>query len=114
MTGYHAGAIEIESQDACRWFGPPRVVPAEVNHSQIEPEAPTNRVRPLCHCLRVMEADVRETIIACELSTVREVTRACGAGGGCMACHRHIKRLLAEHGSTPAPVTVPALIPGFA
>jgi len=77
-------------------------VSTAVNSSAADVAPGTNRIRPLCHCLRVMEADVRDTIITCELSTVREVTRACGAGGGCMACHRHIKRLLAEHGTVPA------------
>jgi bacterioferritin-associated ferredoxin len=53
--------------------------------------------RPLCHCLRVSETAVRECVADGELACVRDVTKACGAGGGCMACHRHLKRIIAEH-----------------
>lgn len=53
--------------------------------------------RPLCHCLNVMEAEVREAIADHDLHSVRGVAKVCGAGGGCTACHRHIKRLLNEH-----------------
>lgn len=55
--------------------------------------------RPLCHCLRVSYDTVRQSIQEQNLSTVRSVTQACGAGGGCTACHRHIKRLIAEEGT---------------
>lgn len=53
--------------------------------------------RPLCHCLGVSHAEVRETIEQHDLVSVRGVTQACGAGGGCTACHRHLKRLLNEN-----------------
>lgn len=56
----------------------------------------TPRVRPLCHCLQVHADEVRQAIDEAGLTTVRQVTQSCGAGGGCMACHRHIKRMLAE------------------
>lgn len=54
------------------------------------------RVRPLCHCLNVHADEIQQAIDLDGLSTVRQVTAACGAGGGCTACHRHIKRMLAE------------------
>lgn len=50
----------------------------------------------LCRCLRVTEDEVRDAIAVDNPETVRGVTQACGAGGGCMACHRHIKRLISE------------------
>jgi len=53
--------------------------------------------RPLCHCLNVTEPEVREAIQQHDLVTVRGVAQACGAGGGCTACHRHLKRLLNEN-----------------
>lgn len=53
--------------------------------------------RPLCHCLNVAEVEVREAIEVHDLQSVRSVAKVCGAGGGCTACHRHIKRLLNEH-----------------
>jgi bacterioferritin-associated ferredoxin len=52
--------------------------------------------RPLCHCLNVDADEVRAAIDDGGLQTVRQVSQACGAGGGCTSCHRHIKRMLAE------------------
>jgi bacterioferritin-associated ferredoxin len=42
----------------------------------------------------VTEVEIRHVIEQSDLATVRQVTHACGAGGGCTACHRHIKRYL--------------------
>ncbi len=71
------------------------------------------RVRPLCHCLGVHADEIRDVIAVQELSSVRQVTQACGAGGGCTACHRHIKRFLAEAAAErAAEVALPAF--GFA
>lgn len=64
-------------------------------------DSATNHVgevqRPLCHCLNVSETEIRDAIQSHDLQTVRAVAKTCGAGGGCTACHRHIKRLLNEH-----------------
>ena len=59
-------------------------------------QCPTEGTRPLCHCLNISECEVREAIAEYDLQTVRGVAKTCGAGGGCTACHRHIKRLLNE------------------
>jgi len=56
----------------------------------------TESTRPLCHCLGISETEVRDAIVEHDLQTVRNVAKVCGAGGGCTACHRHIKRLLNE------------------
>ncbi|WP_029246859.1 (2Fe-2S)-binding protein [Schlesneria paludicola] len=53
--------------------------------------------RPLCHCFGVSHAEVQETIEQNDLVSVRGITQVCGAGGGCTACHRHLKRLLNEN-----------------
>ena len=55
------------------------------------------QTRPLCHCLGIHAEEVRAVIAEEECTTVRSVTQSCGAGGGCTACHRHIKRMLHEH-----------------
>jgi bacterioferritin-associated ferredoxin len=52
--------------------------------------------RLLCRCLRVTESDIREAISEHEPETVQGVSRICGAGSGCMSCHRHIRRMLNE------------------
>jgi bacterioferritin-associated ferredoxin len=59
-------------------------------------QCPAEVTRPLCHCLGVSEFEVREAIVENAIQSVRGVARACGAGSGCTACHRHIKRLLNE------------------
>ena len=51
---------------------------------------------PVCHCLGVTEREIRQVIAEIEPCTIRQVAHACGAGGGCTACHRHIKRYLHE------------------
>jgi bacterioferritin-associated ferredoxin len=57
----------------------------------------------LCHCLRVTQDQVREAVADRGLATVRQVTASCGAGGGCTACHRHIKRVIAEEATSLEP-----------
>lgn len=90
--------VETESQfHARRLPHPPCWSPPMLNRLPDSFPSPTTAVaRPVCHCLRVDEHEIRDAIDSCELQTVRQVTAACGAGGGCTACHRHIKRFLAE------------------
>jgi NifU-like protein len=73
---------------------------------------PCPAARPLCHCLRVYADEVRQAIDEGELTSVKQVTQACGAGGGCTACHRHIKRFLAEAAHARVDEAQPAF--GFA
>lgn len=49
----------------------------------------------LCHCLKVTPEEVQQCITDSNAETVHEVTRGCGAGKGCTACHCRIKDLLA-------------------
>ncbi|WP_197999656.1 (2Fe-2S)-binding protein [Gimesia chilikensis] len=72
-----------------------------VTGSQIErvgatpaPEVAPRR-RFLCHCLKVTPDQVQQCITETQAETVHEVTRSCGAGKGCTACHCRIKDLLA-------------------
>jgi len=57
----------------------------------------------VCHCLAISESTVADAIAVCGLSTVREICRETGAGGGCTACHRRLKELLHKT-NQPAPV----------
>ena len=60
--------------------------------------APLNEVvgKPtyLCHCLKVTPDQVRDIVDFHGCGSVDEVTNACGAGGGCTACHRKIRAML--------------------
>ena len=57
-------------------------------------QATAEAERPLCRCLDVTESDIREAISEHEPQTVQGVSQICGAGAGCMSCHRHIRRML--------------------
>ena len=70
--------------------------------------------RPLCHCLNVDAGEVRAAIHEGDLQTVRQVSQACGAGGGCTSCHRHIKRLIAEAAAQRTCETALEPVLGFA
>jgi bacterioferritin-associated ferredoxin len=90
---------------------PSEFVPMDFSAACHEPHGP----RPVCHCLGVPAEEIRSTIAEQDLNTVRGVTKACGAGGGCTSCHRHIKRMLAEHAaqrrmSAPAELSVEAVL----
>ena len=64
--------------------------------------------RLVCHCLQVTEADIRSALARFELRTVKEVRLHTGAGDGCTACHRRLKRFLDEHAQamTPSPAPI--------
>jgi len=58
--------------------------------------------RLVCRCLRVSEAELETASSLCEMHTVRDVTKATGAGGGCMSCHCAIKEFLQRRVQVPA------------
>jgi len=53
--------------------------------------------RIVCHCLKVTEETIAGSIQSLSLRTVKQVTKATGAGDGCTCCHQHIRDLLAVH-----------------
>jgi bacterioferritin-associated ferredoxin len=53
--------------------------------------------RLICRCLQVSEDVLLAALHRFELRTVQEVREHTGAGDGCTACHRAIRRLLARH-----------------
>ncbi len=58
----------------------------------------------VCHCLQVSESTLNDAIAVCGLSTVREVCRETGAGGGCTACHARLREML-RRACQPLPTT---------
>lgn len=79
-------------------FGWVSVMNFDHRRSSTDGHATTEAQRPVCRCLNVEESDILEAIYEYELQTVQGVSQICGAGAGCMACHRHIRRLLIERG----------------
>jgi NifU-like protein len=51
----------------------------------------------ICTCFGVSEKRIEQVITDRSLRTVREVTRACNAGGGCQSCHPLIEEILEDH-----------------
>ena len=58
---------------------------------------PEDQGQYLCHCLRVTEADLAESVVTLGLRTFDDVRRCTGAGDGCTSCHRKIRECLADH-----------------
>lgn len=48
----------------------------------------------ICTCFFVSERTIEQEIQTHGLTTVREVTMACNAGGGCGSCHQLIQEIL--------------------
>jgi NifU-like protein len=55
----------------------------------------------VCTCFGVSEKRIEQVITENHLRTVREVTKACNAGGGCHSCHPLIEEMLEVHWRTP-------------
>lgn len=51
----------------------------------------------ICTCFGVSEKRIEQAIADEGLRTVREVTRACNAGGGCQSCRPLIEEILEDH-----------------
>lgn len=51
----------------------------------------------ICHCLQVTEEMLLGAVAALELRTLRDLREATGAGDGCTACHRRLRKFLDEN-----------------
>jgi len=52
--------------------------------------------RIVCHCLRVTESQIQDSVARGEAESIRQVIERTGAGSGCTACQRAIRSLLGE------------------
>jgi bacterioferritin-associated ferredoxin len=50
--------------------------------------------RIVCHCLQVTEEALLAALNVLDLRTVKQIGEAIGAGDGCTACHKELKRYL--------------------
>ncbi len=53
--------------------------------------------RVVCRCLGIREDTVVDAVVNLELRTLKELRQHTGAGDGCMACHRLLKRYLERY-----------------
>jgi NAD(P)H-nitrite reductase large subunit len=49
----------------------------------------------ICHGLQVRASQMSDCVSVYGMETVADVKAHCGAGGGCTACHRRIRDLIA-------------------
>lgn len=91
-----AWRVNQESSPTLDSFGWVSVMDFGHWHSSTGGQATAEAPRPICRCLNVTESDILEAISEHEPQTVQGVSQICGAGGGCMSCHRHIRRMLNE------------------
>jgi NifU-like protein len=56
----------------------------------------------ICTCFGVSEKSIEQVIRERELTTIKEVTKACNAGGGCHSCHPLIEDILEDYWRTTA------------
>ena len=54
----------------------------------------------ICTCFGVSEKSIEQAIRTRSLRTIKEVTRACNAGGGCHSCHPLIEDILEDYWRT--------------
>lgn len=64
----------------------------------------------VCVCLAVTDTTVREAIEG-GCSTRHAVTRQCGAGGDCGACHGMIEDMIEDHAEAQVSCTAKTLLP---
>ncbi len=73
---------------------------AITRYSQLMREEWTGDDALICTCFGVSEKRIERAISEKNLRTVREVTRACNAGGGCHSCHPLIEEMLTDYRRT--------------
>ncbi|MFN4258290.1 MAG: (2Fe-2S)-binding protein [Gemmataceae bacterium] len=68
--------------------------------SQICQECPRTQ-RLVCHCLQVTEEMVVETLTTLGIRSVEELREVTGAGAGCTACQRRLRKYIDEYAYSP-------------
>ncbi len=58
--------------------------------------------RLVCRCLGVTEAVLVEALVTLEIRTLQDLRRETGAGDGCTACHRLLRRYLEARAYSPS------------
>src|SRR5437588_9807727 len=53
--------------------------------------------RIVCHCLQITETVLLDGIATHELKSIKDIRCRLGAGDGCTACHKLLKKYLEEH-----------------
>ncbi|HEX8492315.1 MAG TPA: iron-sulfur cluster assembly scaffold protein [Pyrinomonadaceae bacterium] len=70
------------------------------NYHRTAREEWTGEEALICTCFGVSEKSIERAIRTRSLRTIKEVTRACNAGGGCHSCHPLIEDILEDYWRT--------------
>jgi NAD(P)H-nitrite reductase large subunit len=57
----------------------------------------------VCSCLRVTAGELTEALETEEIRTLKDIRRETGAGGGCMVCHRLLRKYLERYAYASSP-----------
>jgi bacterioferritin-associated ferredoxin len=52
--------------------------------------------RVVCRCLQITDVEIREAVATCGVQDLKDLGRCTGAGQGCTACHRLLRRYLED------------------
>jgi len=55
---------------------------------------PATSSKVVCHCLQVTEDALLQALQTLELRSLKDIRQHTGAGEGCTACHRRLRRYL--------------------
>jgi bacterioferritin-associated ferredoxin len=66
------------------------VVSTACNSTAVEGADPV-----VCRCLNITESTLKEVTAQCPLMSLCEIARLTGAGTGCTACHRRLRKFFA-------------------
>ena len=67
--------------------------------------------RMICHCLQVTEDVLLHALDTMNLTSVKDICRHTGAGDGCTACHRRLRKYLDQRTALPMTQPSPSLSP---
>ena len=67
--------------------------------------------RMICHCLQVTEDVLLHALDTMNLTSVKDICRHPGAGDGCTACHRRLRKYLDQRTALPMTQPSPSLSP---
>lgn len=81
---FNGSSVAITGHNAPAWVFPPAMV-VILEHDTI-----------LCRCLQVSESSLADVVQRCPFANLQDVARETGAGSGCTACHRMIRRFLTQ------------------
>jgi NifU-like protein len=70
---------------------------ALADYHSLRQEEWTGEEALICTCFGVSEKSIEQAIHTRSLRTIKEVTRACNAGGGCGSCHPLIEDILDDY-----------------